>query len=226
MGLKEYFNKKKKQKLPLIAKVNLSELQRQREEELKNRETSILAAADYTKRIPTIRLYYVAFEKFTRYGSSTTQLGSTYEFSNPFRLPHNMKLEDAYKVISYLSDKVENENNLEPASIESGRMVSNILNDYGFEKVESHMSGHYHGVSDYTPSTIKANTLCDKIEGVIDLFSVGGDIKLFKKSDLKNRYFNWYTQNVTKKDIENIYKEIGEEHLLPNSESSENEKAF
>jgi len=108
MGIIEYFkNKKTEKNLPLIARVNLAELQKQREESLQDREVSILAAADYTKRIPTLRLYYVALEKFTRYGTDEIKLGQTYGVSSPFRLPHNMSMEDACKVVSYLSDKVE-----------------------------------------------------------------------------------------------------------------------
>ena len=138
MGIIEYFkNKKKEKNLPLIVRVNLAELQKQREESLQDREVSILAAADYTKRIPTLRLYYVALEKFTRYGTDEEiKIGQTYGVSSPFRLPHNMSMEDACKVVSYLSDKIEKENDLKPACEKSVIMVSNILGNYGFSKVE------------------------------------------------------------------------------------------
>jgi len=229
MGIIEYFkNKKKEKELPLIARVNLAELQKQREEALQDREVSILAAADYTKRIPTLRLYYVALEKFTRYGTTETKIGQTYGISSPFRLPHNMSIEDACKVVSYLSDKVEKENDLEPACEESVIMVSNILEKYGFSKVESKEKGHYHAVSNYIPfHKIRANfPVCDKIEGVVDLFTVGGDFKVFKKTDLHNTYFDWYSKGVTQQEVADIYKSIGQEYLLPNNTNAEDEKTL
>ena len=88
MGIFDYLKGKKKEKLPLIARVNLSELQKQREENMELGDISILAKADYTKRIPTIRLYYVALEKFSRYGSDEIKIGQTYDISSPFRLPN------------------------------------------------------------------------------------------------------------------------------------------
>ena len=60
------FNKKKKEKdLPLIARVNLAEEMKKRQENMQLGDVSILARADYTKRFPRIRLMYVRFEKFS-----------------------------------------------------------------------------------------------------------------------------------------------------------------
>ncbi len=54
MGIFNFF--KKKEKLPLIARVNLAEEMKKREEEWQFGDKSILAVADYTKRFPRIRL--------------------------------------------------------------------------------------------------------------------------------------------------------------------------
>ena len=229
MGIFDYLKGKKKEKLPLIARVNLSELQKQREENMELGDISILAKADYTKRIPTIRLYYVALEKFSRYGSDEIKIGQTYGISSPFRLPNEMSIEDSCRVVSYLSEKVESENNLEPASEKSVSMVSKILTTYGFEKVESHEKGYYHSVSDYNPfEKLRTNFLpaCEEIEGVVDLFTVGGDFKVFKKSDLYDRYFDWFTEGITKQEVEDIYKKIGKDYLLPDTTSSDDEKTL
>lgn len=212
MGLLDRIRRKKKEELPLIARVNLVELQKQREENMTLGDKSILAKADYTKRIPTIRLYYVAFNKFNRYGTGYTYIGQTYGISSPFRLPHGMTIEDACKVVSYLSEKVERENDLEPASEKSVAMVSNELTKYGFERVESKEHGHYHAVSEYIPfHNIRAKCfpICEKIDGVVDLFTVGGDVKLFKKSDLHDRYFDWFTAGISKDEVIDIYDQIG-----------------
>ena len=217
MGIKDYIEKKRKEKLPLIARVDLTELQKQREKDMEDREVSILAACDYTKRIPTIRLYYIALEKFLKYGTDQMMVGQTYGVSSPFRLPNGMTFEDAFKVVSYLSDKVETENNLEPASEKSVIMVSNILENYGFRKVEGEEKGHFHAVSSYVPfSKIKtAFPAGEQIEGVVDLFTVGGNFRTFKKTDLHKRYFDWYSKGVTAEKIQDIYKDIRKEFLLP-----------
>jgi len=55
---------------------------------------------------------------------------------------------------------------------------------------------------------------------------VGGDFKLFKKSDLYKRDLNWYSKGVTKQEIEDIYKNIGREYLLQYTTSLENEKNY
>lgn len=219
MGLLDRIRKKKKEELPLIARVNLVELKKQREENMTLGDISILAKADYTKRIPTIRLYYVAFNKFNRNGTGYTYIGQTYGISSPFRLPNEMRIEDACKVVSYLSEKVESENNIEPASEKSVAMVSNELTKYGFERVESKEHGHYHAVSEYIPFTkIRTSIPVSRgIDGVVDLFSVGGDFKMFKKSDLHDRYFNWFTAGVTEQEIIEIYKKIRQDYLLPDS---------
>jgi len=214
--------------LPLIARVNLTELQKQREKEMQDKEISILSKTDYTKRILTIRLYYVSLELFNRYGSNELKIGQTYEISSPFRLPPEMSIEDACKVVSYLSDKVEKENNLEPACEKSVIMVSNLLQDYGFEKVETKDKGHYHAVSEYIPyHKIRTDfPVCDKIEGVVDLFTVGGDFDVFKKTDLHGRYFNWYSEDITQQEIVDIYKKIRREYLLPDTTLSNTDKTL
>ncbi|MFQ6752162.1 MAG: hypothetical protein ACLRFL_01170 [Clostridia bacterium] len=212
MGLLDRIRRKKKEELPLIARVNLVELQKQREENMTLGDVSILAKADYTKRIPSIRLYYVAFNKFNRYGTGYTYVGQTFGISSPFRLPRDMSIEDACKVVSYLSEKVEKENDLEPASEKSVAMVSNVLTKYGFERVESKEHGHYHAVSEYIPFHKVRGAcfpVCEKIDGVVDLFSVGGDFKLFKRSDLHDRYFNWFTAGISNDEVKDIYDQIG-----------------
>ncbi len=229
MGIIENLkNKKKEKELPLIARTNLDELKKQREKNLRDRETSILGAGNYAKKIPTLRLCYVAIEKFPRYGTNEISIGQTYGISSPFELPKNMSLEDACKVVSYLSDKVKKENNLEPTCEKSVIMVSKILEDYGFKKVENANKGHYHVISQYTPfQRIKTNSpMCDKIEGVVDLFTVDCDFKMFKKTDMYKRYFNWYSEGISKQDIADIYKSIRKEYLLSDITNSKDEKCM
>ena len=212
MKIFEYFRRKKQEKnLPFIAKVDLVKLQKERRENIQLDDVSILARADYTKRIPTIRLCYVGFEKFKRYGSDEIKIGETYSFTNPYRLPRNMTMDDSLKVVSYLTEKVERENGLSRDSEKCVIAVSKLLSQYGFEKVESRQGGYFHEVSDYRPfDRIKpTSSICREIDGVVDLITIGGDEKLFKWSDISDRNFKWFTRGIREDKISAIYDKIG-----------------
>ena len=181
----------------------------------KKNANTLTQSTNTTNEASVIRLFYVALEKFKRYGTNNKVIGKTYTISSLFKLPKEMSLEDACKVLSFLSEKVEKENNLEPACSKSVEMVSNVLENFGFKKIETKTKGHFHGVAQYKPfSKIKTFTECKEVDGVVDLFTVGGDFNIFKNSDLYDRYFNWYTEGVNQKEIENIYKKIGKQELF------------
>lgn len=201
------FNKKKKEKdLPLIARVNLAEEMKKRQENMQLGDVSILARADYTKRFPRIRLMYVRFEKFNRYYNEGYRIGTTLGVSSPFMIPKGMSVEGACKIISYLSEKVEKENNIEPASEDSVALVSKLLEEYGFEKLEaSYTPGHYHSISE-AKAFSKIKTMFDEpIESTYDLITIDGDNRLFKKSVLGTRYFDWFEEGFNKEDIIEVY---------------------
>lgn len=44
---------------------------------------------------------------------------------------------------------------------------------------------------------------------IIDLFTVSGRTLLFKNSKHYPRYIEWYTENITLKEVKEIYKKIG-----------------
>lgn len=159
-----------------------------------------------------IRLCYVAFERF----QDMTKLGKTYEFYKPYKLPEGMSIEDACKVVSYLSTKVEYTKNIEEASRPSVCAVNELLMDYGFNLTGSTPGYFVHSVESYNPLRSIANPgyNCKELEGVTDLFTVGGEPKLFKKSSLNDRYFDWFTPNVTFKEIQEIYKRINKEKII------------
>lgn len=164
-----------------------------------------------------IRLVYVYFEPFTGYYyTKDVKIGHTHMVSSSFKLPENMTIPDACKVVSYLFNKVEQENNLSPVSEQSVNIVSNLLEEYGFKKVGDKDTGHYHVVEEYSPSEIISPPfkVLGKKYGVIDFFTVEGDLNLFKRSEFYNRYFKWYSKNVPQTEIENIYKNIGKEDLI------------
>ena len=68
MGIKDYIEKKRKEKLPLIARVDLAELQKQREEEAQDRDVSILAAGEHKDMNSLLNLSVSQlFDEFERF---------------------------------------------------------------------------------------------------------------------------------------------------------------
>ena len=219
----EIFKARKKEDLPLIARVNLAELQKEREENMKLGEKSILAY-DYSSHMPRIRLYYVGFNK---YNNALNQecIEKVYEITTPFVLPRDMTIDEACKVISYLTEKVEKENGLEPASKEGVAQVGKMLSNYGFSSCESYSRGHFKRLALFEPRTkIESGLLNSDLkqkDGITELYTVGGDTKLFKKSEFYKTYFNWFVDGVTREDVKEIYKRIGKSYLFDNNEEDE-----
>ena len=108
----------------------------------------------------------------------------------PFMLPQNMERDDAFKVLSYLTDFIEKNLNLEECSYESVKCLNEALNieRFGFQKVE-----------EANPSKI------------INLYTVTGRILLFKNSPHYPFYFEWYQENVTLEEVKQIYHKLGME---------------
>ncbi len=106
----------------------------------------------------------------------------------PFMLPDGMSREEGFKVLSYLTDFIEKREDIAIGSLTSVRTLDLVFDKerFGFRRVEE--------------------TDEDKI---INLFTVDGRALLFKKSDLYKKYFEWYVENVTKEEVEEIYSKIG-----------------
>lgn len=137
------------------------------------------------------RLYYINYH---RIGHSKVDLnfGGDIGLINwpckPFMLPDGMSREDGFKVLSYLTDFIEKRDEIKPGSLKSVNTLDSVLNleRFGFKRVEE--------------------TDEDKI---LNLFTIGGRALLFKRSELYKKYFEWYTENVTKEEVEEIYSKIG-----------------
>ena len=199
------FNKKKKKDIPYIARVNIAEEMKKRMENMELGDKSILARADYSLRYPRIRLMYVRFEKFLGHTDSM-KLATTLGVSSPFMIPKGMGIENACKIVSYLSEKLEKEYNVEPASEDSVALVSRELANYGFEKLEcDYTPGHYHSISQYHLLSKIETEFDEGLKATTDLITYDGNKRLFKKSVLGSKYFNWFTENVTKEDVIDIY---------------------
>lgn len=220
MGFLDIFKRKKKSELVIAEQVEMEEYK------FSNGLSEEVVCDENNLKEPMIRLFYIALEKFKRYGSNDRLIGETYTVSSVFKLPKGMSYDSAYKVISYLSEKVEKEKNIEPASEESVAVVSNLLSAYGFEKIEGCKKGHFHAVAKYAPqckitASIEA---CKKLDGVVDLFTVGGHFNIFQNSEFYCRYFDWFSEGVKKQEVEDIYKKIAQMDILERIETADRTK--
>jgi len=137
------------------------------------------------------RLYYIDYRRCGGYYLKDNNIHMTDWPFKPFILPKKMNREDAFKVLSYLTDYIEKTLNLRECSYESVRILNDLLDldRLGFIKLN-----------------IDANRNLDKI---IDLYTVAGRILLFKKSEHYPRYVEWYTEGVTFEEVKEIYEKIG-----------------
>ncbi len=126
------------------------------------------------------RLYYMKY-----YRKQDSTVGAMDWPFIPFMLPEGMNREDAFKVLSYLTDFIERRLDLEPCSYKSVALLDDVLNleRLGFKRI---------------------NETLDDNE-VIDLFTVAGRVELFKRSKHYSKYFEWYVENVTFDEVKDIY---------------------
>ena len=148
--------------------------------------------------INMIRLVYVEIGSSRSYG----RFGVTIGASSSFVLPEGMNLKDACKVISYLSEKVEKQYNLEPGCKESLARVSRILENYGFKKTGMHTQNYLHMLMQ-VGFMGKINIPLSEVEGCANLYTVAG-MDLFRRTNLYNDYFEWFTENVKESEFNQI----------------------
>lgn len=133
------------------------------------------------------RLYYVNYH---RIGLSYGGIGVIDWAFDPFTLPEGMTREEAFKVLSYLTDFIEKREDIEPGSFTSVKVLDSVLEleRFGFKKVKE-----------------------DDKNKIIDLFTVDGRVLLFKQSSMYQRYFEWYSEGVSREEVEAIY----DKHNMP-----------
>lgn len=135
------------------------------------------------------RLYYVNYHRINEYdGCDKNNVGMIDFPCRPFKLPEGMSRDDAFKVLSYLTDFIERNDEIEPLSLKSVRTLDSVLDldRFGFKHVEENDE-----------------------EKIIDLFTVTGRLLLFEKSKLYKKYFEWYTEGVTRDEVLEIYNKCG-----------------
>lgn len=137
------------------------------------------------------RLSYVDYHRYGEgYGMGPNNVGLVYWNGDTFTLPNKMERDDAFKVLSYLTDFIEKDDNIDIGSLKSVRTLNAVLDleRFGFRKIK-----------------------CGENALVVDLFTVAGRSLLFKRSEFYDRYFNWYTEGVSKEEVEAIYEKLGME---------------
>ncbi len=151
------------------------------------------------------RLYYINYHRIGEYyGRTGNNVGVIDWPFKPFMLPDGMSREDGFKVLSYLTDFIEKQQDLRPCSLKSVSTLNSVLDleRLGFKRI---------------------NTEINDSE-VIDLFTVSGRLLLFKNSRHYQKYFEWYTEGITLDEIKKIYGKCGIEFydliLLENFEES------
>ncbi len=109
----------------------------------------------------------------------------------PFKLPKGMTREDGFKVLSYLTDFIENIGNIEECSLNSVATLDTVVDieRFGFERLNT-------------------NNRYPEAE-IFNLFTIVGRTDRFKLSKYYDKYFDWYSSNVTKEEVIEIYQKIG-----------------
>lgn len=134
------------------------------------------------------RLHYINYHRIGEsYEIAPDNIGMIDFVYQTFMLPHRMHRNDAFKVLSYLTDYIEEQLNLPPCSQKSVSVLNQVLDleRLGFRKIN-----------------IKSSI---NNSDIIDLFTVTGRLLLFKQSANYSRYFEWYTEGVTLEEIKDIY---------------------
>ena len=144
------------------------------------------------------RLHYVEYyRKDEERGRSGNNIGVVDWPFKPFTLPNKMNRTQAFKVLSFFTDYIENKYNLKPCSFKSVAKLDDFLNleKLGFERI---------------------NGQVDDSE-IIELYTVMGRELLFKKSEHYLKYFEWYTENITYDEVNAIYNNCGMQldNLIP-----------
>ena len=134
------------------------------------------------------KIYRIHFLKYFSNGcnsdNSNNMISRIDWMLQPFSIPIEMKEEDVFKILSYLTDYAgiteETINySLKPIENLNFLLKTDIT---GFKKIEIY------------PNENK----------IIDLFLVFGISKMFEQSEYYSKYIEWYIPNVTREEVEKI----------------------
>lgn len=162
-----------------------------------------LTLTHYNEDKKAIRIICVDFKK--QYENQEEILQKYIRVSCPLLLPKGMSIDDACKIVSFWQDKVKSDKHLRSQNIPV--LINKVLSRFGFKIIDGYLYGQSKDKDKFDQEQI-IQTNINKIDDVLDLICVGGDNELFKQSDLFERYFDWYTPNISFKDIQSIYTDL------------------
>ena len=113
-----------------------------------------------------------------------------------FVLPEGMSAVDAFKVLSFLTSFVKQAEGYEECSALTVQRVDDLIEHFGFRHLEPE------GQSPFTFTRTN-------FEPCTHLFTVGGNFKYFKSTVYADDYFEWFSENVTIKEVKDIYAKLG-----------------
>lgn len=162
-----------------------------------------------------IRLVHIKIE------SNDSELIINYNASTPFLVPDGMKMPEAYKTISYVSENIEKTQDFENTSLENVTATCNQLKKYGFKRLNRIKHGHIISVTSPNNEPAKINEI--DLYSTIDLFVIEGDFEKFKESNLYDKYVNWFRRGIKKEEIKKLYNIIKLPFPEQNKENNNND---
>lgn len=136
--------------------------------------------------------HYVYCSKFENAGEMHKEM---HDFATrKFVLPEGMSAEDAFKVLSFLTRFVEQAEGYEECSAVC--IVDDLIERFKFRHIEP--KGKSTFIFERT-----------NFEPCTHLFTVNGNFKYFKRSAYAKDYFEWFSENVTIKEVKDIYAKLG-----------------
>jgi len=153
-----------------------------------------------------IRLIYVKIDQ-QRLKNGKYLTETSYNISNPYKLPEDMTLKDACYIASYVSNQLENDGLIEPKTEECVTKVASQLEKFGMVKIKNIQNpvGYFKKSAEY--SSVFAGlvqTYVSEINKVADLFIVDAEHKIFTSTTLSKRYFPWRNRNASKEGVKKI----------------------
>ena len=158
----------------------------------------------------TIRMIYISMGKHYNPYQGEYMFEKELAVLPHYLIPDGLSLQEACEVLSYLSNRIEQDNNIEPASLTSVKSVCKVLSKYGFKKIEDNKSDYYHShiTYEWNPLNKEQYSSISEIDGVTDIITYRADDKIFKKSDMAERYFDWYTEDVSQHRFKELINKI------------------
>ena len=155
-----------------------------------------------------LRLVYVAIDRF-KDDRGYPMVNHAMGVGCAYDMPKGMTKEQAYLVVSYLLENVcKNKNDL--FTYDNMKKVNTLLRKYNFVEKDEYWNGYISGASLFYSTSIEFpmsyRQFFNRGATLNNLVFIGGDKDLIKWSFINDKKFDWFTPNVTKEQVDNIYK--------------------